>query len=273
MKHIIKIEVLLMKYYTFLSLFVFNISFLVAEGNGVFTSDQLYFFTYTFNNPSLGPIEGTERAKVLMKNGKIISIFDLKSGLNSRNMHGLDMLIDAINGKRIEKLKIEYNSRNFPQKIEPIIDREVVGGWYSIETKDFKFINNANYIIDIMQERMDEFNAHYKKWVKLDEKNYSYTYQDSKDKNLHMEGIEVTVKGEKIIKAIDVRSHQSILYDDQSFLTAHRLFKIIKRRFENGQQLSVLYDEEYGYPYFIMFVDNNGSLRTIYSRNFTKEFK
>lgn len=263
-----------MKYFTLLYLFIFNVNLLSSDYIGTSASNQPYIlFTYTFSNPSLGPADGIERAKVLMQNGTVLSVWNLKTGLEDRNILGFKTLIDTIKGNSSQALKVEYDSNNFPKKIEPKIDKERVGGWYSIEIDDLKSIDDMDHTIDIRQERMDEFRANHQKWMKLDAKNYSFIYQDSRKNDVHLEGVGVTIKNERVVKARDIRSYQSIAQlENQSFFTLRELFAIVKKRLENNQQITVLYAETYGYPYWIVFKDNDGSLRTIFSRNFKKEF-
>lgn len=262
-----------MKYFTLLSLFIFNINLLSSDTMRTSTSNQPYLFTYTFSNPSLGPIDGIERAKVLMQNGTILSVWNLKTGLKDRNILGLKTLLETINRSSTQALQVEYNSNNFPKRIEPKIDREQEGGWYSIEISDFTFINDIDYAFDIKEQRMDEFKANHQKWMKLHAKNYSFIYQDSRENDVHPEGVGVTVKNETIVKARDIRSYQPIVpLTNHSFFTIRELFAIVEKKLENDQQISVLYDDKYGYPYLIRFKDNDGNLRTVFSRNFRKEF-
>ncbi len=260
-----------MKYFTFLYLLIFNFSLLSSDIDEIPTFKKLYIFTYIYSNPSVGPVEGIEKTRVLMENRKIISTWSLKTGLESKDV--LSSLIDVINGNT-QGLQVEYDDNNFPKKIEPKVgDKLSGGGWYSLKIEDFSFIYDVNYTIDIKKLRMDEFKSNHQKWMKLNAVNYSFIYQDSRDKELNMDGIGVTVNSEKIIKASDIRSYQPITeLKNRSFLTIRKLFDIVKRRLEENRQVSILYDAKYGYPYWIGFEDKNGDLYTIFSRNFRKEF-
>lgn len=219
---------------------------------------------------------GTDRARVIVKNGNIFSVMDMKGGLKVKDedVIGLKPLIDIINDSSIQALKAEYDGNNFSKIIEPKVEKGIKGGWYSIELKDFKFINDLNYSFDIRQERMNEFKTNYQKWIKLDAENYSFICQDSKENERYIEGIEATFSSGKIVKARDARSLQPIAdLENQSFLTIPDLFDIVKKRLEKNQQISIQYSEKYGYPYSIAYKDNDGRLRKIYSLNFRKGLK
>ncbi len=256
----------------FIYLFLFNISLLSSDTISTSTSNQLYIFTYMYDSPSLGLVNGIEELKVLMKNGNILSAWSLKTGLEYKDIPSFGILLDVINGNT-QNLHVEYDNNNFPKKISLKTYNGGFGQGFFIEIKDFKFIHDVDYTIDIRKERMNEFKSNHQKWMKLNTKNYSYTYQDSREKDLNMEGIWVVVDNEKIIRARDIRSYEPIVQlENRSFLTIRKLFAIAKKRLEENWQISILYNEEYGYPYWIGFKNNKGDLRTIFSRNFRKEF-
>ncbi len=259
-----------MKVFMLLYLFILTMNLLSSNNINSPSSNQQYIFTYIFTNPSLGPVEGTEKLKILMKNKNILSVWSLKSGQEIKNFRLFNTLLNVINGNT-QDLKVEYDSNNFPKKIVSIINKMQLGGWYSIEIKDFKFINDLNYTINIKQIRMDEFKLNHQKWVKINVKKYHYIYQDSREEDLNMEGVEVLVDNEKIIKAKGIRSNQSIAdIKNQSFYTIRKLFAIIKKSLEENRQVAILYDEKYGYPYWIALKESSGNLHTIFSRNFRK---
>ncbi len=256
----------------FIFLFLLNASLISSDIENTPASNQFYLFTYIFNNPSAGPVVGTDRERILMKNGYIISAWSLITGLENKNIRSFSTLMDAINGNT-QDLQVEYDSNNFPKKIVPIINEIQEGGWYSIEIKDFKYISDLNYTIDIKQIRMNDLKANYQKWRRFNAEKYSYIYKDSREKDLHMDGVWVAVDNEKIIKARDNRSYQPIAdIENRSLLTIDRFFAFVKKSLEENQQLSVLYHGKYGYPYWIDIKDHNGNQYTIYSRNFRKEF-
>ena len=210
---------------------------------------------------------------VLMQNGKVVSVWNLKTGEVSKHLGWINILNDIISGNHIESFEVEYDSSGFPSKIESKVVKGKDGGWFSIIIKDFKYVDDPNDIMNIKQLRMNEFETNRQKWVKLNAKRYTYIYQDSKKKDIHVWGIEVTVEKGKIIKVRDHQSYQLITdLEKRSFLTVRKLFGIAKNRLENNRQISILYDEMYGYPYSISYRENDGNPHSIFSRNLKKEF-
>ncbi len=251
-----------MKYFTLLYLFIFNFNLLSSGIKNAPLSNQLYTFTYISYNLSLGPVEGTEKLKVLMKNGNIISAWSLKTGQEMKDTKQFNILLDAINGNT-KGLRVEYDDNNFPKSIH--LETFGVGGGIFIKIKDFIFIDGINYTINIGKERTNEFEKNYQKWTKLDTKNYSFSLYN-KDDDLHMEGVDIIVKNGKVVWARDSRTLEPIVkYEYQSFFTIPKLFAIVEKRLENNRQISVLYNETYGYPSFIRFEDKKGKQRTIAS--------
>lgn len=239
------------------------LSFIDVRAN---TFNQLYTFTYIFNNPSLGPIAGVEKVKVLMKNRKIVSIWSLKTGLEIKNNHILDKLLTVMNGNT-HNLEIEYDDNNFPKKIKPILDKTKDGGWYMIEIENFKFINDFSYAIDIKQERQIEFNTNYQKWKSFNIKDYTYSYQNSQERTLYVDGVKVTVENGKIVKAMDIRSFQYIGAGEiKSFINIEDLFFIAKINLEKNMKIDILYERKYGYPYLLIIHNDSEKEHIIFSQ-------
>ena len=82
-----------MEYFIFLYLFLFNISLFSSGVADASVFNQFYLFTYIFNNPSLGPTKGTERAKVLMKNDNVLSAWSLDTGLECKDTRLFNTLL------------------------------------------------------------------------------------------------------------------------------------------------------------------------------------
>ena len=250
-------------------MFIFSISLFSSDDTNTSNSNQLYLFTYIFNSPSLGPIEGIDRLKVLMKEKDILSTWSLKTGLEYKDIHSFSILLHVINGST-QNFLVEYDSNHFPKKIKPKTDERQLGGGFTIEIKDFKVIKDTNYTIDIKRERINEFKKNYQKWMDLDIDSYSFSYQDSKKKDIHIDGVWVAIKNKKVIKARDNRTYRFIKDEefwDQSFFTIDKLFAVLKSRLDNNHRTSILYDKNHGYPDLIRFKNSDGSLRTIFSRN------
>ncbi len=261
-----------MKILVFIKFFLLNVYLLSSESSGISTPDKLYTFTYISHNISFGPTEGTEKLKVLMKNGHIISAWSLKTGMKHKDMQTFNTLLDAIKGN-IANLNIEYDDKHFPKIILLKAQKDKEGSSFVAEIKDYKCIDDVNYTIDIRKERVNEFEKNHQKWMNLNAKRYTYIYQDSKEKEVHDWGVEVTIENERVIKARDVQSYQLLVeLNNQSFLTVRQLFGIVEKRLESNRKISVLYNKMYGYPYWISYKENNGNLHTIFSRNFKKEF-
>ncbi len=70
-----------MRYFAFLYLSIFNVDLLSSDNIKIPTSNQLHIFTYTFDDSSVCSIDGTERTNGLMENRNILSVSDMKSGL------------------------------------------------------------------------------------------------------------------------------------------------------------------------------------------------
>ncbi len=261
-----------MKVFIVLYLVLFNI-YLQSEGMKDFKNlTETYMFTYESFSPSTGPVLGLTRLKVLMKNGKIFSALDLTSGDKFQHIYVLDKFVEIVNGKKRHDLNITYDNNGFPKRIVTIPPKGMVGGYGTVEIKDFTFIQDEHYRMDAKKIRMDEFETHHQKWVGHHIGAYTYTYQDSNEKKLYMEGVEVTIDKGKAVKAIDIRSYRPIVdLESKSFLTIPLLFAIVEKRLEKNRQISIFYDEEYGYPYWIFFGEQDGKQRKIFSRRLRKE--
>ncbi len=259
----------------FIFIFLFNVSLISSEDVNTSIFNHPYIFTYIFTNPSLGPIDGIEIARVIILDGKIVDVWDLKTGSMDADIRGLKSLIDIVNGGKTKGTKVEYNSYHFPKQITPILDKDrVVGGGYSIETKDFKSIDDPDFSFDIDKERMSDFTSNRLKWHELGIRKYTFTYQDSSERGRYMEGVEVTIENGIVIKARDVRSYQLLTdLSGKSFLTVSKLFDIVGRELKEKRQISILYDKKYGYPYWISLKEKNGKIHSIISRSLRKDFK
>ncbi len=261
-----------MKAFIILYLFIFNIS--IVSSNNINTSpfNKPCIFTYIAHVPSLGPVDGVSIGIVLMRHSNVISVWNLKTGEVGKHLGWLNILNDIISSNNKRSFEVEYNSNGFPKKIESKVVEGKEGGWISIIIRDFKYVNSSNDTIDIRQLRMNEFEVNRQKWAKLNAKRYTYIYQDSKEKDMYRWGVEVTVEKGKIIKVRDHQSYQLITdLEKRSFLTIRKLFGIAKKRLENNRQISILYDEMYGYPYSISYRENDGNLHSIFSRNLKKK--
>lgn len=108
------------------------IKFMVMFGFVLFTnacnldkSQKKEVVIYTFSNPSLGPIDGTQKVKLIMKDGSIIYAIDLSNNrqINLKEIKGISAFKKALvhqNGGLI----VDYSSDNIPMKI---IKKDLVG--------------------------------------------------------------------------------------------------------------------------------------------------
>ena len=222
-----------------------------------------YTFTYIFENYSLGLIDGRKKIKVLVKDNKISSILNLKTGYfytSKKNIPGLKEILDRINDIK------SYNS--FPKIIKSNIKNNMIGNSYIIKVIDYKTITNPVYKIDAYDERIKEYELNYKKWIASKLSYYQLRYKDSRDSK-HIEGVEIVVKDNQIISAIDTRTLKKIDVDSkESFITIDKIFKLIKGGIsnENDEHLIVDYNERrYGYPSVIILRNRlNDNIYQIY---------
>ncbi len=139
-----------MKYFTLLSLFIFNVNLLSSDTTRISTSSQPYLFTYILNNPSLGSIDGTERAKILMQSGTILSVWNLKAGLKDRNILGLKTLIDAINGSSTQALQAGVTVKN-----EKIVKTRDIRSYQPIVPLTNHSFFTIRELFDIINKRLE----------------------------------------------------------------------------------------------------------------------
>ena len=249
-------------------LFILLLNIQLLATTNLNSDNKMYSFIYEFTNHSLGPINSISRAKIYMRSNKVISIINLKDGSLSKNILGIDKLLEVINNKN-NNLSVAYDDNNFPKSIEPKSNKNLMGSKYIIKIKDLKIIDNI--IISVKNERLNELNINENKWKLLDMKNYNYIYQDSRVKNIHKEGIKVTINQKKIIDAIDIRSFKDIkLSKFSSLLKIDNLFKIVKKSLKEDIFIEVLYDKKYGYPYLISLNNDNDKYQIV-TRNLQKE--
>lgn len=146
MNKIIHIIILLSIYYTHC---------LAGEGN-LSVLGSMFTFKYTFNNPSMGPIHGIERAMVLVNNKKAVSILNLRNGkfidINNTSF-SVNTILSILNGEKTDK-NVIYDNNQMPIHISKTCPKDVVGCGYNIEIKDYTKIINLNYQIDSSTQRL-----------------------------------------------------------------------------------------------------------------------
>jgi len=214
-----------------------------------------FTFQYTFSNPSMGPINGTERAMVLVNNKKAVSVLNLRNGkfidINNTSF-SVNTILSIINGAKTDK-NVIYNDNQMPISISNTCPKDLVGCGYTIEIEDYTKIIDLNYQIDSLTQRLKEFNRNYNKWKKLNILNYQFTYQDNRDMDTNMEGLQVKIKNNKVVSAKDMRSYNDIeIPVNRKFMTIAGLFNIIERRMKKGYQVEIDYNKRYGYPSFVV---------------------
>lgn len=108
------------------------IKFMVMFGFVLFTnacnldkSQKKEVVIYTFSNPSLGPIDGTQKVKLIMKDGSIIYAIDLSNNrqINLKEIKGISAFKKALVHQN-SGLIVDYSSDNIPMKI---IKKDLVG--------------------------------------------------------------------------------------------------------------------------------------------------
>jgi len=95
-------------------------------------------FVYTFKNLSLGPKNGIQRVRLLVRDDQIISAIDTKTGknLSLSSIKGKSYLLKAISHKN-KGMEVRYNSDGFPVRITNIVDRSKIGGKFFIEISQY----------------------------------------------------------------------------------------------------------------------------------------
>ena len=94
-----------------------------------------------------------------------------------------------------------------------------------------------------------ELKQNYYKWLKSGIKNYTIRTQDSRFKGKYPEGVELTVKNGRIVRAKDIRSDKEIITDKKYFFSVKELFGVAKWGIKDAK---VAYDAKYGYPSLIV---------------------
>jgi len=214
---------------------------------------KYYTFTYIVSNPSLGPVTGTSVTTVHIHKNKISAI-NMVTGerLKEKNIPYKQILLETIM-KKTGKYQIEYDSHHFPKKITLNSSSNILGQTIIIKILSYKIVNDS-YVLDGQKLRKDYFKINYQKWLSLENEEYIFNYQDSKLKKSYIDGIEVSIKDNKVISLKDIYHSQFIdLSNKNKVRTINQLFNLTKRRLYDNKmnKLSVLYDIQYGYPYYI----------------------
>jgi len=207
----------------------------ISSSSAAYIGDGNYLVRYRYINYAVSPVIGNKRYLVLFKNRQPIQILDLKRAkfIEPTKAFGLKEVKDAL-------------TKNYKKPNNCTIYVDLI-----------KKVSN-NFKINPYTQREKELNQNYTKWIKKQIKSYTIRIQDSRLSQKYKEGVELTVKNGKIIKARDVRSYQYIDPNNKYFLTVPKLFGVAKW----GLKDAILdYDSNYGYPSYIKL--NNGI--TIYA--------
>jgi len=248
--------------YIFVSIILLNM--LLHSKESITKENGVFSFIYKFYNYSLGPVDGDYSAKVYMKDNNIIKIVNLRTGKESQNILGIDKLLQVVNNRH--NLSVVYDDSGFPKSIQPKINKNLSGAGYRIEIFDLNTSDDSKN--SIYQERIKDYETNYQKWLSLNIQKYTFIYQDSRDKHLYMEGVEVSIDNCQVVNAYDVRKYQRLSSNIFSrLLSVDNLFTIVKHSLKNKDELEVLYEQNYGYPYLVILKKDNQIEYQIFSRN------
>lgn len=222
---------------------IFMLSLLQAS-----SLDRLNFI-YEYNNPSLGPIDGFNNAQVSIKNGKVISILDLQSGKSYKDYSKfpeINVILDVLKGKT-KGYKVFYNNQGLPKKI---ISKSI---GFSIDIT-YKKLENSKYLLS------KKYETSYKKWKKSDIKSYKYVYQIQVGKNRVNNGVEVTIKNSKVVKAINEFNRRDV--DIKDVLTIEDIFQYAKLAIKYKSLKRVYYDKKRGFIRYLEYIgESNKTIR------------
>jgi len=244
-----------------ITLFFISIASLFAS------SSDIYSFKYEYHNPSLGPIDGSQKALVTIKNGSVASIVDLKSGRKYKDAKRFPiatMIVTILKdtNTKYKNYKVEFDKKGIPSKIES------KDGGFFINVEDFKKVGSNAKSLDRKTFLSKRYEYNLKKWHKNKIKNYKYNYKFSSDKK-HIDGIMVTVKNGKTVQAIDEFSRKNIKVN-KSILDIDRIFKVVKYLIDKRELKEVTYDKLYGYPTYIKYNNKHNVQTSVVISQFIK---
>ena len=233
--------------------YIFIISILLSNIHALGLQNDNYIFTYTIHNPSLGPVSGSKIFTVLIKSNQIQAL-NLATGnqVAQRDIPHINIILDAINQKSNSNYNIVYDTNNLPKQITSKISSKMIGNSLIIKISAYQVVED-NYVLDSQKLRIEYFEQNHQKWLAFKKKKYFFNYQDSHLKDVYIDGLEVGVENDKVIFLRDTFHYQPIaLSEINKVMTINQIFNLIKRRLtDNKNQLTVLYDVQYGYPYYI----------------------
>ncbi len=120
---------------TILLLLIFVIiSACQSTANNINKSSKICKMVYSFNNPSLGPVNGNRKLKLTIKDDKIISVKDLQ---NKNGTPGVKV-IQKVLAKDTKGLIVTYDKRGVIKSIKPKLKPMILGGSYVIKILDYK---------------------------------------------------------------------------------------------------------------------------------------
>lgn len=111
-------------------IFIFS-SCAKGQDNTSNASEMVYL--YIFSNPSLGPVNGRQKVKMVIKGSTLISATDLgtKKPITFNKIRGIEVFKRALNHQN-DGLDVQYSSGGVPVKIVRKDRRGRVGGGFVI---------------------------------------------------------------------------------------------------------------------------------------------
>jgi len=244
-----------MKYILFLSI-------LLSSIHAIEVKNHSYVFTYTIDSSSLGP---TYR-KVLtvhIKNNQATALnLTTCTTVNDKKIPYITILVDAINKKENSNYNVIYDAKGFPKSIISKSTFRTVGKSVILQIFSYHEVKET-YILDCHKLKLEYFEQGYQKWLNLNKKNYQFNYQDNQLNPKYIDGLEITVKDNKIFSLKDIFKYTKIpLFKNKYILNINQWFNLIKKEVKKKNNcISVFYNNQYGYPANIIIQDNNKTRR------------
>jgi len=213
-----------------------------------------FTFTYQVENLSLSPVFRNRPITVLIQKNLITAV-NLATGenINEKNIPYLKILLDAIR-KKSNAYLVKYDSNDFPQSITSKKPVTLLGSSFSINILEYSNVDRQ-YKLDAKKLRVKYFKQNYQKWKAFNNDSYYFSYQNKQFDNIYIDGLEVSVKNNKVFSLKDIFSTKDItLSSKNKVMTINQMFHLIENNLKEvgRNKMTVFYNSGYGYPCYIM---------------------
>jgi hypothetical protein len=220
---------------------------------------------YRISHPTLGPVRGTDVIQIRFRNNSIDQAFSLRDGHTFATREPIPGAESVLKTIRAIADPTDIAS------MDDATERSTKAGNGSI-IRILHCETDANAEIETIGMAREAFlGQHMALWQAQHPKTYRFTLDDSRMRARYPNGIELTVRDNEVVSAVDVWSLKPIkTIADLPFKTLDDVYQWISQWVENdGISGTVIdYDDRLGYPVFMKWFDSDHQTQTILIAHF-----